>query len=80
MTGTFDNWTKSEKLEKVGSGFAKNVQLPSKDKVLYKVRRSVMLEARAKSKRLQEGDTQPFLQRSDVACALRRMLHRDRHG
>lgn len=39
MTGTFDNWQKTEKLEKTGDVFAKEVTLPSAaDKIYYKVR------------------------------------------
>lgn len=38
MTGTFDNWTKTEQLEKVGQIFQKTVTLPeSSDKIYYKV-------------------------------------------
>ncbi|KAK1992297.1 hypothetical protein LX36DRAFT_662564 [Colletotrichum falcatum] len=39
VTGTFDNWTKSEKLEKVGNSFEKTVTLPdASQKIYYKVR------------------------------------------
>lgn len=39
MTGTFDNWSKSEKLEKVDGIFQKTVTLPNaQDKIYYKVR------------------------------------------
>jgi hypothetical protein len=38
VTGTFDNWTKSERLERVGQVFEKTVTLPeSSDKIYYKV-------------------------------------------
>jgi hypothetical protein len=38
VTGTFDDWGKTQKLDKQASGFfEKSVALPSKDKVLYKV-------------------------------------------
>jgi hypothetical protein len=38
VTGTFDNWTKSERLELVGKVFEKTVTLPeSSDKIFYKV-------------------------------------------
>lgn len=38
MTGTFDNWTKSVKLDKVGDRFEKTVILPdTSTKVYYKV-------------------------------------------
>lgn len=38
MTGTFDDWSKSEKLAKSGDHFAKDVALPSADeKIYYKV-------------------------------------------
>lgn len=39
MTGTFDNWSKSEKMEKVGDVFEKAVELPdTSEKIYYKVR------------------------------------------
>ena len=39
VTGTFDNWAKTEKLDPVGTGFEKTVTLPdSSEKILYKVR------------------------------------------
>ncbi len=39
MTGTFDNWSKSEKLIKTGDVFEKNVTLSSAtEKIYYKVR------------------------------------------
>jgi hypothetical protein len=39
VTGTFDDWSKSEKLEKVGDIFVKDVTLSSADeKIYYKVR------------------------------------------
>jgi len=38
VTGTFDNWSKSEELEKVDNVWQKTVTLPdSSDKILYKV-------------------------------------------
>ena len=38
MTGTFDNWSKSEKLERVGMVFQKTVTLPNaSEKIYYKV-------------------------------------------
>ena len=38
VTGTFDNWAKTEKLDPVGTGFEKTVTLPdSSAKILYKV-------------------------------------------
>lgn len=44
MTGTFDNWTKSEKLDKVGDSFEKTVILPdATQKIYYKVRAAVIL-------------------------------------
>ncbi|KAK4154163.1 hypothetical protein C8A00DRAFT_14692 [Chaetomidium leptoderma] len=37
VTGTFDNWTKSERLDRVGQVFEKTVTLPeSSDKIYYK--------------------------------------------
>jgi Glycogen recognition site of AMP-activated protein kinase len=39
VTGTFDNWSKSEKLVKTGDVFEKNVTLSSAaEKIYYKVR------------------------------------------
>ena len=38
MTGTFDHWQKSERLDKVGDIFAKTVNLPvATEKIYYKV-------------------------------------------
>lgn len=38
MTGTFDGWSKSEQLDKVGDHFEKTVTLPDfTEKVYYKV-------------------------------------------
>jgi Glycogen recognition site of AMP-activated protein kinase len=38
VTGTFDDWGNSEKLDKVGDTFEKEVQLPdASKKILYKV-------------------------------------------
>lgn len=38
MTGTFDGWSKSEQLDKVGDHFEKTVTLPElTEKVYYKV-------------------------------------------
>jgi hypothetical protein len=39
VTGTFDDWGKTQQLHKVGDVFEKTVDLPSTDKILYKVRR-----------------------------------------
>ena len=39
VTGTFDDWAKSVKLERKGDGYEKLVELPqSEHKILYKVR------------------------------------------
>ena len=39
MTGTFDDWAKSVKLDKKGEGFEKLVELPAtEENILYKVR------------------------------------------
>jgi hypothetical protein len=39
VTGTFDDWSKSEKLIKTGDTFEKDVTLPSAEsKIYYKVR------------------------------------------
>lgn len=40
VTGTFDDWGKTEKLDRKGDFFEKDVQLPNKDKILYKVRQA----------------------------------------
>lgn len=38
MTGDFDNWTKSIKLDKVGTGFEKTVEIKdASQKIYYKV-------------------------------------------
>ena len=38
MTGTFDNWAKTVKLDKIGEAFEKTVELPKSDeKIYYKV-------------------------------------------
>jgi len=38
VTGTFDNWSKSEKLDRKGEGFEKTVTLPdASEKIYYKV-------------------------------------------
>lgn len=40
VTGTFDDWSKSEKLAKVGDAFEKTVTLPEvSEPILYKVGR-----------------------------------------
>ena len=39
VTGTFDNWNKTQKLEKKGNVFEKEVSLPiAEEKIYYKVR------------------------------------------
>jgi hypothetical protein len=40
VTGTFDDWGKTQQLHKVGDVFEKTVDLDGKDKILYKVRRA----------------------------------------
>ena len=48
MTGTFDDWSKSQELDKQSNGFfEKTVKLPSKEKVLYKVRVGCLLLLRS---------------------------------
>lgn len=37
MTGTFDDWGKTVKLDRVGDIFTKEVSLPADKRVLYKV-------------------------------------------
>jgi len=36
VTGTFDDWGKTVKLDRKGDFFEKDVQLPNKDKIRYK--------------------------------------------
>lgn len=44
VTGTFDNWSKSEKMAKVGDAFEKSVELPdTSEKIYYKVGATVTL-------------------------------------
>jgi Glycogen recognition site of AMP-activated protein kinase len=44
VTGTFDNWSKSEKLIQTGNVFEKNVTLPSAaEKIYYKVRKGLIV-------------------------------------
>lgn len=44
MTGTFDNWSKSEKMTKAGDAFEKSVELPdTSEKIYYKVGAAVTL-------------------------------------
>ncbi|CCF46907.1 hypothetical protein CH063_15503 [Colletotrichum higginsianum] len=46
VTGTFDNWTKSEKLDKVGNSFEKTVTLPNaSEKIYYKAQVQVQVQA-----------------------------------
>jgi hypothetical protein len=48
VTGTFDNWTKSVRLEKVGDVFEKEVEFgPDTEKIFYKVGRATVLIARS---------------------------------
>jgi hypothetical protein len=45
VTGTFDNWSKSERLDKVGDHFEKTVTLPnSSEPIFYKVRTSFITD------------------------------------
>ncbi len=37
VTGSFDNWSRSIRLDKTAEGFAKSVELPLDQKVIYKV-------------------------------------------
>ena len=43
MTGTFDDWGKTVKLEKSGDIFEKEVTLPKSEKILYKVGRHFLV-------------------------------------
>jgi hypothetical protein len=50
VTGTFDDWSKSEKLTKTGDYFAKDVTLPRADeKIYYKVRLQMSAQLAAPS-------------------------------
>jgi len=49
VTGTFDDWTKSTQLNKVGDHFEKTIELPLGKKVLYKVRDTTAPQASAHS-------------------------------
>lgn len=43
VTGTFDQWSRSVRLEKTEEGFEKEVELPTnEDKILYKVHCSLI--------------------------------------
>jgi hypothetical protein len=45
VTGTFDDWGKTERLEPTDHGFEKEVSLPfSKEKIYYKVRKKKRME------------------------------------
>lgn len=53
VTGTFDNWSKSEKMAKVGDSFEKSVELPdTSEKIYYKVGTAVTLSLCLKHLRL----------------------------
>jgi hypothetical protein len=43
VTGTFDDWGKTVKLDRVGDIFAKEVTLPAGEKIQYKVGASVFV-------------------------------------
>ena len=46
VTGTFDDWGKTEKLNKVGDTFEKEVTLPdASEKIFYKVRQEQASQA-----------------------------------
>lgn len=49
VTGTFDDWAKSVKLVKEGGGFAKRVELPRGEKIVYKVGISFSLPGSSKA-------------------------------
>jgi hypothetical protein len=60
VTGTFDDWSKSEKLIQTGNVFEKNVTLPSAaEKIYYKVRQVTRRVQTSRlefaSKKLQKG-------------------------
>lgn len=53
MTGTFDNWTKSVRLEKEGDVFSKTVELKEPEgKIYYKVRQRQRATTRIANKLL----------------------------
>jgi hypothetical protein len=43
VTGTFDDWGKTVKLDRVGDIFAKEVSLPAQQKIQYKVGARIFL-------------------------------------
>jgi hypothetical protein len=47
VTGTFDDWGKTQKLDKVDGIFQKTVDLDGKEKILYKVRSRMSAHRRA---------------------------------
>ncbi len=50
VTGTFDNWSKSEQLEKVGDVFEKKVILAdASEKIYYKVRTALLFSFESSS-------------------------------
>jgi len=58
VTGTFDNWEKSEQLDKVGQVFQKTVTLPdTSEKIYYKVGECLYLQ--------QAPTAQPLLRSCD---------------
>ena len=42
VTGTFDDWGKTVKLDRVGDIFSKTVSLPAKEKIQYKACNSLL--------------------------------------
>lgn len=51
VTGTFDDWKQTVKLEHDGTIFQKTVTLPSSDKIYYKVNRAAATHARHRQRR-----------------------------
>ncbi|KAK0782609.1 hypothetical protein LTR91_003694 [Friedmanniomyces endolithicus] len=73
VTGTFDNWSKTEKLNWNGSGFEKTVSLPEKqDKILYKffVDGDWKHDQSAKTETDHQGNVNNVLDPSDIQSHL----------
>ncbi|KZL76669.1 carbohydrate-binding module family 48 protein [Colletotrichum tofieldiae] len=70
VTGTFDNWTKSEKLDKVGNSFEKTVTLPdASQKIYYKfvVDNNWITDHTAPQEPDHEGNVNNFLTPDQIA-------------
>ena len=78
MTGTFDDWAKSVKLEKKGDYFEKLVELPlSKEKIYYKVRSftASQVESPPAGYPQTKGEVSRLYQHFFGQCQMLHMLH-----